>query len=178
MIVYHLGPVLGYVGPVLDHLGHDFNHLGPVLGHLLPVLSLSWLSWTPWFLRVHETPCLPTKYGLLLTKHHACRQDLQNYPQKDPRDSPELIDFRDHFGVLFGTFFGIDFLIVFGRLLSNFWAPLRSILCPRSALGVPRQSPKSCQEHQSNEKLHFPKTLKFFCSFLRFLESRGLPREP
>ena len=50
----HLGPDLGYFGPVWDYLGHDLSHVGRVLVHLLPVSGLSWLSWAPCFLLVHD----------------------------------------------------------------------------------------------------------------------------
>ena len=38
--------------------------------------------WPPRSWHAHETPCLSTKYSMMITKHHACRQNVAMQEQR------------------------------------------------------------------------------------------------
>ena len=111
----HLGTISGpswavwallgaFQGPSWSHHGPSWRHLG----RLGALLEPSWGLLEP-----REGP-LGAILGPLGQKH-------ENDPKKGPRISPALIDFWDHFGVIFWSFSGSVFELILNQFLDQFW---------------------------------------------------------
>ena len=91
------------------------------------------------------------------------------------------LDFGDYFGAqnwpIFGNFRNhfLDQILIFFSII--FGAILGTILGPDRHRKTPRWDQEGHQELQRPKKLYLQKLSKLF-SFLRFLGSKGLPREP
>ena len=91
----------------------------------------------------------------------------------------------DHFGRHFGAqklhFFGVFWGRFLDQFLNSVWTTFGAILGAILGPDRPKKAPKWAQEgHQELErpqKPAFAKTLKIV-KFLRFLGSKGLPKEP
>ena len=73
------------------------------------------------------------------------------------------------FGGIWGSIFWTNLFTFLGALLGPFWGPFWDQIGPRRGQDGPKRASKT-------QKSTFAKTLKTIC-FLRFLGSRGLPRE-
>jgi hypothetical protein len=149
------------------------------------------LSWAIFCLSRACPGCLGPLVFCLSTKHHACRQNMASCSPntmpvykifktapKRSRSPPRL---QYILGTISGSFSGQFLGSIFEQLLDHFWTTfgvlLGSILGPRSALGVPRQTQESHKELQSNEKLHFAQTLKT-CQFFKVFGILRPPKRP
>ena len=148
-----LGPSWGHLGPSWAVLGPSWGHLGPSWGRLGAVLGL---------------------LGQLGT------QDRPKRAQESPKTI--LSPFWDHFGAqnwhFSGSFLRSCFGPVFGHFLDQFWSHFRDHFGTRSAQEGAKMSPKRSIRSFKDPKRCICKNLKKQLFFLRFLGSRGLPREP
>ena len=99
-----LGPFRGHLGLSGPFLGPSRGHLGAIMGPLGAILALLEPSWSP----------LGAILGPLAQKH-------ENDTKKGSSVSPNLIDFGDHFGVIFRSFSGSMFEPIFEQIMDPFW---------------------------------------------------------